>query len=167
LAQILDAEPGVVLEGFVQPSSIPARFSEAACLVLPSSFEPWAVVVHEAAAAGLLILASEAVGAVPHLVQNEYNGFIFGVNDAEELSLLMENVSRMDDAMLNAMAAASASLARQFTPLRWTNTLLDYVNFALQNSRSSIDLKECTLPVQRGQDVHEDRPTARSEPLDP
>ena len=41
---------------------------QSGCLVLASRFEPWALVVHEAASAGRLILASENVGAVTHLV---------------------------------------------------------------------------------------------------
>jgi glycosyltransferase involved in cell wall biosynthesis len=126
LSHILEAEPGVIVEGFVQPESLPAKLAEAGCLVLPSSFEPWAVVVHEATAAGLLILASEAVGAVPHLVQDSYNGFVFGVNDVGGLSWSMERVSRMSDARLGAMTAASFSLAKQFTPARWADTVLEY-----------------------------------------
>ena len=126
LAKMLEAEPGVILEGFIQPDRLPAKLAEAACLVIPSSFEPWALVVHEAAAAGLLILASEAVGAVPHLVQDNYNGFVFGVNDVEGLSHLMQRVGQMSDVKLSSMAAASSSLARQFTPTRWADTVLEY-----------------------------------------
>ena len=126
LAPILEAEVGVIVEGFVQPESLPGKLAQAACLILPSEFEAWGLVVHEAAAAGLLILASEMVGSVPHLVQDHYNGFVFGVGDAEGLSRLMERVSLFSDERLNAMAAASASLARQFTPARWADTLLDF-----------------------------------------
>jgi glycosyltransferase involved in cell wall biosynthesis len=94
---------------------------------MPSTFEAWALAVHEAAAAGLLILASDAVGSGPHLVQDNYNGFVFGVNDSEGLSRLMERVSLLSDEKLNSMAAASYSLARQFTPARWADTLFDFV----------------------------------------
>jgi glycosyltransferase involved in cell wall biosynthesis len=135
LSHILEAEAGVIVEGFVQPESLPTKLAEAACLVLPSSFEPWALVVHEAAAAGLLILASEAVGSVPHLVQDNYNGFVFGVNDVEGLSRLMERVAQMSDAKLCAMAAASSSLARQFTPSRWADTVLEYAECAGRSDR--------------------------------
>jgi glycosyltransferase involved in cell wall biosynthesis len=130
LAQMLAAEPGITVVDFVQPKDFPAKLAKAACLVLPSSFEPWAVVVHEAAAAGLLILASEEVGAIPHLVQDSYNGFVFGVDDIDGLSQLMRRVSLMGEVRLNAMAAASSSLAMQFTPQRWADTLLDYLEHA-------------------------------------
>ena len=37
-------------------------------LVIPSDYEPWALVVNEAAAAGLAIVASNVVGAAAELV---------------------------------------------------------------------------------------------------
>jgi len=64
------------------------------------------VVVHEAASAGLAILASEKVGAVPHLVQPGYNGFIFGISDFVGLATLMSQVSAMGDAQLDEMSRA-------------------------------------------------------------
>jgi glycosyltransferase involved in cell wall biosynthesis len=142
LSQVLETEPGIIVEGFVQPEGLPAKLAGAGCLVLPSSFEPWAVVVHEAAAAGLLILASEAVGAVPHLVQDNYNGFVFGVNDVEALSRLMERVGQMSDVKLSVMAAASSSLARQFTPARWADTILEYAECARQSNSPQINVPE-------------------------
>lgn len=129
-ASSLKAEPGVTVEDFVQPEHLPARMAHAACLVLPTPFEKWGLVVHEAAAAGLIILASEAVGAVAHLVQNNYNGFVFEVNNAEGLAQLMERVSGFSDEKLEAMSAASSSLARQFTPQRWADTLLEFAEYS-------------------------------------
>jgi glycosyltransferase involved in cell wall biosynthesis len=135
LASMLRAEQGIVVEGFVQPEDLPVKLANAACLVLPSSFEPWAVVINEATAAGMLVLASGVVGAVPHLVQNNYNGFIFDVGDADGLAWLMNRVSRMDDQKLNLMAAASSLLAKQFTPARWADTLLNFMETNAENCR--------------------------------
>jgi glycosyltransferase involved in cell wall biosynthesis len=135
LSPTLGTDPGVFVEGFVQPERLPAKLAEGACLVLPSSFEAWALVVHEAAAAGLLVLASEAVGSVPHLVQDNYNGFVFGVGDVEGLSGLMERISLLNDAKLSQMSAASSSLARQFTPTRWADTLLNFAAGTMQIRR--------------------------------
>jgi glycosyltransferase involved in cell wall biosynthesis len=100
--------------------------AKASCLVLPSEFDPFPLVILEATTAGLVILASEEVGNVPHLVQNKYNGFTFPADDAEELSRMMEEVSQSSDEKLNRMAEASSLLARQFTPQRWADTLLDF-----------------------------------------
>jgi len=122
----LTDKPGIQIEGFVQPEQLAALVARAGCLVLPSAFEPWAVVVHEAASAGLLVLASENVGAALHLVQPDYNGFIFAGGDVEGLALLMSRVSAMSNAQLDGMSRNSYSLSRQFSPRRWADTLLQF-----------------------------------------
>ena len=120
----LENQKGIVLKGFVQPEQMPEVFASVGCLILASSFEPWALVVHEAASAGRLVLASESVGAVPHLVQPGYNGYIFDNGDASGLAAFMARVAAMTDVQLDQMALASYSLSQQFTPKRWSDTLL-------------------------------------------
>jgi glycosyltransferase involved in cell wall biosynthesis len=121
----LSGRPGIRVEGFVQPDRLCDILASSGCLVLPSTFEPWAVVVHEAASAGLLILASEKVGATVHLIQDNYNGYIFDSRDAKGLAALMFHVSNLSDVRLDAMSQASHLLSMQFTPARWADTLLD------------------------------------------
>ena len=116
---------GIHVEGFVQPDCMREQLASAGCLILPSTFEPWAVAVHEATAAGLLILASEAVGASVHLVQNNYNGYIFSSHDAKGLAARMSHVSNLSEARLDAMSRASHLLSKQFSPIRWADTLLE------------------------------------------
>ena len=103
---------------------MPEAIGAAGCLILPSSFEPWSLAVHEAASAGRLILASEDVGAVPHLVQPGYNGFIFENTDVVGLAGLMLRVSSMSDGQLDGMSRASHLLSHQFSPERWADSLL-------------------------------------------
>jgi glycosyltransferase involved in cell wall biosynthesis len=120
----LENQEGIQVDGFVQPDQMPKVLESAGCLILPSSFEPWALVVHEAAASGRLIIASESVGAVTHLVQPGYNGFIFDNNDIVGLANLMSRVSSMSDEQLDHMSRASYSLSHQFSPKQWVDTLL-------------------------------------------
>ena len=130
----LENQKGIVLKGFVQPDQMPEVFASAGCLILASCFEPWALVVHEAASAGRLILASENVGAAPHLVQPGYNGYIFGNGDVSGLAAFMTRVAAMTDAHLDRMARASYSLSQQFTPKQWSDTLLSSYKAASMKS---------------------------------
>ena len=82
----LEGKPGIRVEGFVQPNRLREVLASSGCLILPSTFEPWAVVVHEAASAGLLILTSKDVGASVHLVQDNFNGYIFDGRDVNEIA---------------------------------------------------------------------------------
>ncbi len=85
----LDSElrnkPGIEMRGFVQPSDLPGEMRRAGCLVLPSVFEPWALAINEATAAGLIVIATENTGAVPHLVQNFHNGYLMTAGDVSGL----------------------------------------------------------------------------------
>ena len=120
----LEGRPGISVEGFVQPDRLRKMLASSGCLVLPSTIEPWGVVVHEAASAGLLVLASWNVGASVHLVQDNYNGYVFDDRDVKGLAALMSHVSKLTDARLDTMSRASHLLSKQFTPARWADTLL-------------------------------------------
>ena len=121
----LEGKAGIRVEGFIQPERVPEVMRAAGCLVLPSLFEPWALVVHEAASAGLPIIASENVGSAVHLVQPGYNGFIFDSDDANGLAVAMSRISDMSDAQLDQLSRASNTLSHQFSPKRWADTLLE------------------------------------------
>ncbi|HVZ84625.1 MAG TPA: glycosyltransferase family 4 protein [Terracidiphilus sp.] len=125
LRPLLEGQPGVRVEGFVQPEAMTEKLAATGCFILPSIFEPWALVIHEAASAGLVILASETVGAAVHLVQPGFNGFIFDDRDVQGLAHLMMRVSTLSSTRLDEMSRASNLLSRQFTPARWANTLIE------------------------------------------
>jgi glycosyltransferase involved in cell wall biosynthesis len=138
LSSHLEGRPGIRVEGFVQPDRLCEVLAPSGCLVLPSAIEPWGVVVHEAASAGLLILASKNVGASVHLVQNNYNGYIFDHRDVKELAALMSHVSNLSDQRLDTMSRASHLLSKQFTPARWADTLLESFHHRPKNRSSEV-----------------------------
>lgn len=133
LQSLLEGQPGIEVAGFIQPERMASVFASAGCLVLPSEFEPWALVVHEATSAGLLVLASEKVGAAVHLVQPGYNGFVFAGNDAKTLAEQMQRVSAKDNGNLDEMSEASHTLSLQYSPRRWADTLLE--EFSVRRNR--------------------------------
>lgn len=121
----LEGIPGMHVEGFVQPEALPAKLAESGCFVLPSHFEPWALALHEAASAGMILLASEKVGAAVHLIQPGHNGFLFNNGNADQLARLMMRVTELDAERREAMSAASHQLSEQYSPQRWADTLQD------------------------------------------
>ena len=123
MEEALAEVPGVEMRGFVQPDDLPRVFGEARCLVLPSTFEPWGVVIHEAAAAGLAVVCSTACGASTRLVLDGYNGEVVRPGHAGDLAAAMARISVADASSLAAMSERSTELARQFTPRRWATYL--------------------------------------------
>lgn len=71
----------VIWIGFLADQrEISALYRISDVLALPSRKEPWALVVNEAAAAGMAIVCSDVVGAGAELVKDDVNGFVFPVS---------------------------------------------------------------------------------------
>jgi glycosyltransferase involved in cell wall biosynthesis len=94
--------------GFMEPAELVAAYHAAELVVVPSRFEPWAVVVQEALAAGRPVIASDIVGAAQELVSEGRNGRIFPSNDLAALTTVILDVS--DDNQLPAYQAATKPL---------------------------------------------------------
>lgn len=120
----VNAATGVRALGFRQPSETPALMRAAACLVLPSLFEPWGVVLHEAASAGLPVIASPHVGATVHLLRPCYNGFLVEPYKTEVFAQLLREFSSLSCQQREMWSSNSRALAAQYSPELWTNTLL-------------------------------------------
>ena len=121
----LEGIDGIDLAGFVQPDDLPAALHKAGAFLLPSVFEPWAVAIHEAAAAGLPLIVSAACGASVHLVQDGLNGALVGAGDVDGLAAAMARIAGLTEGQRSEAAAVSLALARQFTPQRWAQTVVD------------------------------------------
>lgn len=121
---LLEAGPGIRVTPFVQPDAIPEIFASAAVFALASLREPWGVVVHEAAFAGLPLLLSGKVGAAADLLEEGKNGLLFNPHSPEDLSQKMAQLLTTPAARLAQMGAHSRKLAQKFSPERWAETFL-------------------------------------------
>jgi glycosyltransferase involved in cell wall biosynthesis len=113
--------PGVELRGFLQPDDLPSLLTEFGALTLPSRFEPWGVVLHEAAAAGLPLIATGACGAASRLLLDGYNGLRVRAGSESSLAKALQRFASYPAADRAAMGKASESLALQYTPQRWAH----------------------------------------------
>ena len=77
-------------------------------LVLPSDYEPWALVVNEAAAAGMALVCSNVVGAAAELVREGVNGYLFPPGDVHALRERLLDVT--DPQNLAGYRAASPAI---------------------------------------------------------
>lgn len=121
----LKAVDGVELLGFVTPAELPAVMASTGCLLLPSRFEPWGVVVQEAAAAGQAVVCTSSCGAASRLVLDGYNGRVVTPGRADELAAAMVWVASADPERRREMSVRSSQLALQYTPKRWAEHLTD------------------------------------------
>lgn len=114
---------GIDWRGFVQPADLVDLMHQSSGFILPSHIEWYGVVVHEAAICGLPIICSDGVGAVPHLLQDGFNGWAVAADDKDELVAAMVRMSTMSDERLKAMSDGSRALASRITPKIWAQNL--------------------------------------------
>jgi glycosyltransferase involved in cell wall biosynthesis len=100
----------VIWTGFQELEGCVAAYHSANVLVLPSDREPWAVVVQEAMAAGLTVIASDIVGAARELVEDLVSGRIFPAGDRAALEQAILDVTD-PSAIAQYQERARASLA--------------------------------------------------------
>jgi glycosyltransferase involved in cell wall biosynthesis len=103
----------VTWAGFIGDQTVVSALYRACdVLVLPSDYEPWALVINEAAAAGLAIVASDVVGAAPELVKGGVNGCIFPRGDLPQLVECLIRVT--DPSNVEPMKRGSADVLRDW-----------------------------------------------------
>ena len=79
--------------GFKNQTELPRYYAIADIFVLPSSYEPWGLVVNEAMCAGLPVITTDRVAAAYDLVKNGENGYVLKVGDIESLAKLLEELA--------------------------------------------------------------------------
>lgn len=90
--------PGTVkFSGFVQKEQLPEFYALADALVVPTHSDPWGLVVNEAMACSLPVIASNVAGCVSDLIEDGWNGIVVPVSDVERLCSSMEFLAKHED----------------------------------------------------------------------
>jgi glycosyltransferase involved in cell wall biosynthesis len=111
----------IIYHGFVQPKDLALLFQKMDLFVLPSLYEPWGVVVHEAAFAGLPLLVSDAVGSADAFLKNGKNGWVFVQGDLSALFQGIMKFSQLSPEQRQAMSHHSKMLARLVVLESWSS----------------------------------------------
>ncbi|GEK81510.1 glycosyltransferase [Agrococcus baldri] len=96
LARELHVADRVTLTGFVSDDELRARLRGAEVFAMPSTAELQSIATMEAMATGLPVVAADAM-ALPHLVTDGVNGWLFRPDDAADLAEKLERILRLDD----------------------------------------------------------------------
>lgn len=99
----------VLFTGFVgRQEIISALYRLSDVLIMPSYYEPWGLVVNEAIAGGMAVVASDLVGAVPELVKDGVNGRVFAADDQAALNAAL--LEATEPSRLAALKRAGAGV---------------------------------------------------------
>ncbi|MGB7591489.1 MAG: glycosyltransferase family 4 protein [Terriglobia bacterium] len=92
--------PYVYFAGFQQQSDLPKYYGVADIFVLPSEWEPWGLVVNEAMASGLPVIATRKVGAARDLIVEGENGYLVPENDVEAMASAVDRACESEQHLL-------------------------------------------------------------------
>ncbi len=122
--------PNIKHFGFVQPAALEAYLDKTSIFILPSTFEPWGVVVHEMAASAMPLICSDRVGAASLFLKEGINGYQFESGNENQLKELLIKMMSLSDEGILKMGEESQLLSKQITPKIWVEKL---IGFSLYN----------------------------------
>jgi len=108
----VERSPRLRFLGYADEGDLPDIYRQADVLVVPSLFEPWGLVVHEALAHGLPVIATDQVAAADDLIDDGVNGFVVEAGSPESLAVAMERMTEWSEPdWLRASGWSSQTLA--------------------------------------------------------
>lgn len=122
--------------GFVNQSALPALYKLVDLMVLPSVYEPFAVVVNEAMCCGCPVMASDQVGAARDLILPIAPDFVF---PAGNVGVLAEKLARIlvDRAQLQQQKAKVLAHIKTWSPERNVEAMIQAIEKGVARVRSS------------------------------
>lgn len=122
--------------GFVNQSILPVLYKVVDLMVLPSAYEPFAVVVNEAMCCGCPVMASDKVGAARDLILPIAPDFVFPAKNvdvlAEKLTSAFADGERLEQQKVKALAHI-----KTWSPERNIEALIQAIEKGVQRVRGS------------------------------
>jgi glycosyltransferase involved in cell wall biosynthesis len=99
----------VAFDGYVTTEFLRAALTRASVFAMPSVAELQSIATMEALASGLPVVGANAL-ALPHLVHDGENGYLFEPGDVEEFAARLTDVLRLPDDQLQAFKRESLKI---------------------------------------------------------
>jgi glycosyltransferase involved in cell wall biosynthesis len=127
----------VDIVGIKQGEALIEEYHDADIFVLPSRFDTYGVVVHEAASCGLPLLISRHAGAAEALVKDGMNGWVIDPEDTDEFSRLLKALIE-DPGLRERMGKCSREIASEMCISRQAKELSSWMKVMLPH-RGRVD----------------------------
>jgi glycosyltransferase involved in cell wall biosynthesis len=118
---------------FVHREDLPAIYALADAFILPTHSDPWGLVVNEAMACSLPVIATNIAGCTVDLVEHGSNGFVVTARDKISLSCSMAALAE-DSALRTMMGQRSRARIDQYSPAAWAHGVVQAAMSAYTNN---------------------------------
>jgi glycosyltransferase involved in cell wall biosynthesis len=126
----------VMFLGFVNQSALPVLYKLVDLMVLPSTYEPFAVVVNEAMCCGCPVMVSNRVGAAKDLVVPVAPDFVFPAGNVEVLAEKLAGALRNPERLEQLKRAVVAHI-KTWSPERNVDATVEAIEAGVKRVRGS------------------------------
>lgn len=127
----------IFLEGNKCLSNLHMYYANASAIILPSTYEPWGLVINEAMASGLPIIVSSKCGCSQDLVRIGRNGWRFDAYDFNEMVKVLEEYNNTSIEQLSAMGEESRQIIEEYSPENFAKKGLALIEDLLKEKNKS------------------------------
>lgn len=129
-SSLVDSANVEIINRYLSVKELDDLYHEADVFVLPSIDDGFGLVVVEAMMAGVPVIVTENVGAAD-IILNGKDGFIVPIRDPDALREKIEYLARNPE-LQKTMGAAAVEKARQYTPEKYCERMMDAYTRALR-----------------------------------
>jgi glycosyltransferase involved in cell wall biosynthesis len=126
-AETLGIAPRVRFLGFANQTQLPAIYTGADLLVLPSMYDAFGVVVNEAMLCNCPVAASDHVGAARDLIEHGRTGFVYPCGEVDALAAILRQAFQSPK-QLAAMGRAARARMESWSPGQNIEATIDAVS---------------------------------------
>jgi glycosyltransferase involved in cell wall biosynthesis len=130
-------DPRVRLFGYLEEEPLHELYAQATAMVVPSWYEVWGLVVHEALAHGVPVIATDQVGATDDLVDPGVNGIVVSAGSVEQLVDAMRAVASWTDAERERCRRRSREKLSDWTIERAADAFVRASSLAVEHRRTN------------------------------
>ena len=121
--------------GFIQKKQLPFYYSIADVFVLPSFYDPFAIVLTEAMACGLPIIHTYEGGASVDAIKNGVNGYIVESRNTEQLYEAMKKIISNPDLKSGMGRNSKRIIEEKFGPDKMSKKFVEAVDYVMDKCR--------------------------------
>ena len=115
---------------FLEPSKLCIEMNRSHAFILPSLFDPFPLVIHEACLCGLPIISTNRVGSTNSFLINNFNGFVVNVenNPLSNLVFALHKLLNLSQNELINLSKRSKELSKRITPQTSSYNLISIID---------------------------------------